>query len=56
MYESLQHLASLPDDTAVLPGHRYSVPSSATMEAVRSMNVVYRPQTKQAWLTMFGAA
>jgi glyoxylase-like metal-dependent hydrolase (beta-lactamase superfamily II) len=56
MYESLQHLASLPDDTAVYPGHRYSAPSSASMAAVREMNVVMKPPTKQAWLSMFGAA
>jgi hydroxyacylglutathione hydrolase len=56
MYDSLQRLASLPDDTAVYPGHRYSAPSSASMEAVREMNIVFKPPTKQAWLTMFGAA
>jgi glyoxylase-like metal-dependent hydrolase (beta-lactamase superfamily II) len=56
MYESLQRLASLPDDTAVYPGHHYSAPSSASLEAVREMNYVFKPSTKQAWLTMFGAA
>jgi glyoxylase-like metal-dependent hydrolase (beta-lactamase superfamily II) len=56
MYESLQRLATLPGDTAVYPGHRYSQPASATLEAVRETNVVFRPQTKQAWLAMFGAA
>src|SRR3954469_15490189 len=33
MYESLQKLASLPDDVAVFPGHRYSPASAASMEA-----------------------
>ena len=56
MYDSLQRLASLPDDTAVYPGHHYSAPSSATMQAVREINMVFKPATKQAWLTMFGRA
>ena len=56
MYESLQRLASLPDDIAVLPGHRYSVASSGTIEAVKQVNYVFKPATKSQWLTMFGAA
>ena len=40
MYESLRLLASLPDDLALFPGHRYSAPSSATMGAVKEMNPV----------------
>ncbi|HEX9547070.1 MAG TPA: MBL fold metallo-hydrolase [Acidimicrobiales bacterium] len=54
MYESLQHLASLPDDTAVFPGHRYSPQSAGTMEAIKQINYVYKPRNKEAWLTMFG--
>jgi glyoxylase-like metal-dependent hydrolase (beta-lactamase superfamily II) len=55
MWESLQKLASLPDDVAVFPGHRYSAASSGTMEIVRELNYVYKPETKEQWLTMFGA-
>ncbi len=55
MYESLQRLAGLPDDTVVYPGHRYSVPSTATLAAVKEINMVFKPPTKQAWLTMFGS-
>lgn len=40
MQESLRLLASLPDDLALFPGHRYSAPSSATMGAVKEMNPV----------------
>ena len=40
MYESLRLLASLPDELALFPGHRYSAPSSATMGAVKEMNPV----------------
>jgi hydroxyacylglutathione hydrolase len=54
MYDSLQRLASLPDATVVYPGHRYSVPSTATMGAVKEINMVFKPSTKEAWLTMFG--
>ena len=55
MYDSLSRLAALPDDTVVYPGHRYSVASSGTMEAVKESNYVYKPRTRDAWLTMFGA-
>ena len=54
MYDSLQRLAALPADTIVFPGHRYSMPSSASMEAIREQNYVYRPSTKEQWMTMFG--
>jgi len=54
MYESLQRLAALPPDTIVFPGHRYSLPSSASMEAIRESNYVFRPRTKEQWLMMFG--
>jgi glyoxylase-like metal-dependent hydrolase (beta-lactamase superfamily II) len=54
MYESLQRLATLPDSTAVYPGHRYSVPSTATMAAVKDINMVFKPPTKAAWMSVFG--
>ena len=54
MYHSLRQLAELPDGTAVFPGHRYSAPSSATIEAVREMNMVFKPTSEAQWLAMFG--
>jgi hydroxyacylglutathione hydrolase len=54
MYDSLQRLAALPDGTVVYPGHRYSIPSSATMAAIREQNFAYKPASKQQWMTMFG--
>lgn len=54
MYDSLTRLASLPSETIVYPGHRYSIPSSGTLEAVTESNYVYRPRTKDQWLAMFG--
>jgi glyoxylase-like metal-dependent hydrolase (beta-lactamase superfamily II) len=56
MYESLSKLATLPDDTIVFPGHRYSMASAATLESIKEMNYVYKPATKEQWLTMFGTA
>ena len=54
MYHSLQHLAAMPTATVVYPGHRYSQPSSATMESIRESNYVFRPQSAAQWLQMFG--
>jgi glyoxylase-like metal-dependent hydrolase (beta-lactamase superfamily II) len=54
MYDSLQRLASLPDDIAVFPGHRYSEASAATLAAVKELNYVFKPSTREQWLTMFG--
>lgn len=54
MYESLQRLGRLPSDVAVYPGHWYSAPSSATLEAVKALNGVFRPGSKEEWLAAFG--
>ena len=54
MYHSLQRLAAMPDGTVVYPGHWYSMPSSATIEAIRETNYVFRPDTAEQWMTMFG--
>jgi glyoxylase-like metal-dependent hydrolase (beta-lactamase superfamily II) len=53
MYRSLRYLASLPDDTAVFPGHRYSPSSVASLQAVRETNVVMKPASEAQWLAMF---
>jgi glyoxylase-like metal-dependent hydrolase (beta-lactamase superfamily II) len=55
MYESLtQRLAQVPDDAVLYPGHLYSEKPSATMEETRRRNVVFRPQSLEQWLMMFG--
>ena len=54
MYDSLQTLGAMPEGTVVYPGHRYSAPSSATIDAIRESNYVYKPRSKEQWLTMFG--
>jgi glyoxylase-like metal-dependent hydrolase (beta-lactamase superfamily II) len=56
MYDSLQRLATLPGDTVVFPGHRYSPPPTATMAEVKDLNFVYKPASKQQWLQTFGSA
>ncbi len=53
MYHSLQRLAAMPDGTIVFPGHRYSTPSSATIDVIRQQNYVFRPATAEQWRTMF---
>jgi glyoxylase-like metal-dependent hydrolase (beta-lactamase superfamily II) len=56
MYDSLQRLASLPDDVAVFPGHRYSPASVGSLGAIKELNYVYKPATREQWLTMFAGA
>ena len=53
MYDSLQRLASLPDDVAVFPGHRYSPASVGSMAAIKELNYVYKPISREQWLMMF---
>jgi glyoxylase-like metal-dependent hydrolase (beta-lactamase superfamily II) len=53
MFESLQTLAALPDQTVVYPGHRYSDPSSGKLAEVRQTNYVFKPKTKADWLQWF---
>ena len=54
MYESLQTLARMADNTIVYPGHQYSAPPSAAMSTVRTSNYVYRTRDKEAWMNWFG--
>ncbi|MDA0298254.1 MAG: MBL fold metallo-hydrolase [Actinobacteria bacterium] len=53
MFDSLQTLAALPDQTVVYPGHRYSDPSSRSLAEVRQTNYVFKPKTKADWLQWF---
>lgn len=54
MYDSLRMLSSLPPETVVLPGHRYSEAPAGALGEVCTHNYVFRPSTKEQWLTMFG--
>jgi glyoxylase-like metal-dependent hydrolase (beta-lactamase superfamily II) len=56
LYYSLTHrLEKVPYDAILFPGHQYSVEPSASMGETRRSNVVFRPQSVEQWLTMFGA-
>ena len=54
MDHSLRRPATLPADTIVYPGHRYSQPSSATMDAIVATNYVFKPSSLAGWQQMFG--
>lgn len=55
LYESLtQKLAAVPDDAVLYPGHLYSPEPNAPLGEVRMRNIVFRPKTREQWLTMFG--
>ena len=55
LYESLtQKLAVVPDDAVLFPGHMYSPAPYAPMGEVRRQNYVFRPRTREQWMTMFG--
>jgi glyoxylase-like metal-dependent hydrolase (beta-lactamase superfamily II) len=56
MYDSLARLASLPDEVVVFPGHRYSLPSAATLGSVKEMNMVFKPANREQWLAAFAGA
>ncbi len=55
LYRSLtQRLAKVPDTAVLFPGHQYSPAPSASMGDTRTHNFVFKPQTEQQWLAMFG--
>lgn len=55
LYHSLNDtLAKVPNNALLFPGHNYSGAPSATMDATRQMNFVFRPKTPEQWMTMFG--
>ena len=54
MYDSLNMLATLPSDTIVYLGHRYSDPAFLAMGQVRETNYVFKPTSKEGWLQWFG--
>ena len=55
MYESLRRLASLPDDTVLLPGHNYSNVATATMGEMKSTNVSLRVPDLESWRRFMSA-
>jgi glyoxylase-like metal-dependent hydrolase (beta-lactamase superfamily II) len=56
MYESLHtKLARVPDEAVLFPGHLYSQDPSQSMGDTRRWNYVFRPNSIEEWMAMFGA-
>ena len=56
MYESLRRLASLPDETVLLPGHNYSEVPHATMGETKRGNFYLRVPDLETWRRFMGAS
>ncbi|MCZ6890451.1 MAG: MBL fold metallo-hydrolase [Gammaproteobacteria bacterium] len=54
MYESLQKLKALPDDTLLLPGHNYSEIPNATMGETKKLNPYLSVKDLETWTQMMG--
>jgi glyoxylase-like metal-dependent hydrolase (beta-lactamase superfamily II) len=54
MFHSLQKLATLPDDTLLLPGHNYGQVPSATLEETKRINTYMRINDLETWQMMMG--
>ena len=54
MFHSLQKLATLPDDTLLLPGHNYAHVPHATMEETKKINTYMRINDLETWKMMMG--
>ncbi|NLA36401.1 MAG: MBL fold metallo-hydrolase [Actinobacteria bacterium] len=53
-YSLTQRLAKVPDTAVLFPGHQYSAEPSASMADTRQQNFVFRPNSVEQWMTMFG--
>ena len=56
MYESPRRLASLPDETILLPGHNYSEVPRATMGETKQGNFHLRIRDLETWRRFMGAS
>ncbi|MEM7326682.1 MAG: MBL fold metallo-hydrolase [Actinomycetota bacterium] len=55
LYHSINtRLAKVPDEATLFPGHLYSPEPSRSMGETRDLNVVYRPNSVEQWMMMFG--
>lgn len=55
LYRSLHdRLSKVPDETILFPGHLYSPEPWKPMGETRRANVVYKPDSLEQWLMMFG--
>lgn len=54
MFKSMGKLASLPDDTLLLPGHNYGHVPNATMGETKNMNPYLKIEDLEAWKNLMG--
>ncbi len=54
MYDSLRRLASLPEQTVVLPGHNYADVPQSTLADEKRHNPYLRISSKEMWRQMMG--
>ena len=54
MFHSLKKLASLPDNTLLLPGHNYSHLPHATLAETKKINTYMRIDDPETWKKMMG--
>ena len=54
MFRSLQRLASLPNDTLLLPGHNYSAVPHATLGETKRTNTYLKIKDPETWNMMMG--
>jgi glyoxylase-like metal-dependent hydrolase (beta-lactamase superfamily II) len=55
MYYSLRRIASLPDETVIFPGHRYSEHPYGDLRTIKAHNHVFRPTSVEQWMQWFGS-
>ncbi len=54
MFRSMRKLATLPDETLLLPGHNYAHVPNATMGDTKKFNVHMQVKDLEAWRMMMG--
>ena len=54
MFRSMEKLASLPDDTLLLPGHNYGHVPNATMGETKSTNPYLKISDLATWQNLMG--
>jgi glyoxylase-like metal-dependent hydrolase (beta-lactamase superfamily II) len=54
MYQSLQRLRALPDDTLLLPGHNYGPVPNATLGETKDQNTYLNIRDLETWKSIMG--
>ncbi len=53
-YSLTDRLSKVPDQAVLYPGHQYSHEPHQSMGITRTSNIVYRPNSIEQWMMMFG--